>query len=185
MIKKVGIIEDFTENALRQEVLNQHFLNRLHRQIRVDGFPAGIGKLVKGLHKCVVGLPFPFNDLQQPGGQFRHFELKFLNGALPFLISGRLVLKEGLEQDARINVQPYTMEQGEEVNYEPDEDLTVFTRIVEWDWDYDRRLWQGNQTFIVDEVGPIEYSLVHNEGGMNYPDIIEVIFRIDPPFDEP
>ncbi len=96
-IDEVGIIEHLAENALGQQMLNEHFFNSGDRQIGIDGFLTEAEKACKRGGKMRIAGAFLLDDHQQRLTQFLHLVLETGDGFLPLLIGRRLIAEKQLQ----------------------------------------------------------------------------------------
>ena len=96
-LDKVGVVEDFAEDALGEEVLDEHFFHSLGGKVGIEGVAADFCELVKGLHKSLVGAAFLLDDFQRALRIFWNAQLELFHRFAPLLVSGWLVLKEQLQ----------------------------------------------------------------------------------------
>ena len=54
-LDEIGVVEDFAEDALGEQVLDDHLLHRGIGEIGVEGLAAEIGEVVEGLDEARVG----------------------------------------------------------------------------------------------------------------------------------
>ena len=95
---EVGVSEDFSENPLGQEVLNEHLLDSGFGEIGVDGLTAFLVEIRKGHREPAVGLSLPLDQRRQPAHDVGHFVLELRDGLFPFGDLCRTIKKEGLER---------------------------------------------------------------------------------------
>src|SRR5271167_355076 len=63
-IYEVGVVENGTEKALSEEVLNEHFVDDFCADLRVKRCAAEFGKRIESRNELLIELMFPFNDRQ-------------------------------------------------------------------------------------------------------------------------
>src|ERR1017187_7352885 len=95
---EVGVVEDGAEQALGEQVLDEHFLDGGISEIGIDGAPGEFRKVGKRFDETPISLALPLDDFNQAAGEFGHAVLKLGDGALPFGVGGRRVAEEGVER---------------------------------------------------------------------------------------
>src|SRR5262245_18709027 len=78
-------------------MLNEHFFDCLHRQIRVNGFAAERHKAFKSLYKLPICHAFLFDQPQNTSGKIWNDRFELVNSAFPTLEGRLLIPKEGFK----------------------------------------------------------------------------------------
>ncbi len=97
------IVEDPAEDTLGEQVLDEHGLDRVVRQVGIDGLAAEQDEALKAGDELFVGLALFFNDPFDGGGDFRNAAGKFRYGGFPFLMLRLTVLKNSLSRSTRLS----------------------------------------------------------------------------------
>src|SRR3954453_3711466 len=84
--------------TLREQMLDEHGLNRIVREIGIDGLAAEQDEALKAGDKLFVGLALFFNDALDRAGDLRDAAGKVGYGGFPFLMLRLTVLEKLLEQ---------------------------------------------------------------------------------------
>jgi hypothetical protein len=111
---KVGIVEDATEDALGEQVLDEHLLYRFDGKVRIDGLAANIVEGVEALDEGGIAAALLFDLVLDRLGELRDVVLEFGDGFVPLLDVGLAVGEELFEQldkvlgVANVFVQPLT-----------------------------------------------------------------------------
>ena len=95
---EVGVVEDGAEQALGQEMLNQHLLDRGLGQVGIDRLAAFFKELGEGGDKAAIGLPLILDQLRQAAPDVGHFVFELGDCLLPGGVLLRAVAEEGLER---------------------------------------------------------------------------------------
>ena len=85
---EVVVLEDGAQEALGEEVLDEHFLDGLVAEVGVEGGAAEGGKVGEGSDKGGVGLALGVNDLLEAAAQVGDLLLEVGDGLVPFLVDG-------------------------------------------------------------------------------------------------
>ena len=94
-VDEIRVVEHLREDALGQDVLNQHFFDRRNGNVRVDVVAADRDEVVKRGQKVgVFGLPLAFDELHQPRADLFDLPGKLLDGLPPFVIHRRRVFEK-------------------------------------------------------------------------------------------
>ena len=95
---KIGHVENLAEDALGEQVLDQHLLYGIVLQVGIDGLPTNFGKHSEPFDEGLVGLPLRCDQFHRSGGYLWNTRGKFVNGGFP-LPDMRLAVLEELAQD--------------------------------------------------------------------------------------
>src|SRR5665213_803477 len=88
-LREVREVEDFSEDTLGEQVLDEHILDGLQRDVRIQRAATKRKKIVKGADELGIGLALLFDKLLQAGGDLRTLVFEFLDGFFPFGDGGR------------------------------------------------------------------------------------------------
>ncbi|MGA2174357.1 MAG: hypothetical protein ABSH38_05160 [Verrucomicrobiota bacterium] len=94
---EIGHVEDFAEDALGEDVLNDHFLDGLDGNVGIQRAAAERAEGFKGGGEFLVVLSLLFDEGFQARANLRDFALEFLDGLFPFRDGGRGEFEEELE----------------------------------------------------------------------------------------
>ncbi|MGB8130737.1 MAG: hypothetical protein WCG81_13165, partial [Candidatus Angelobacter sp.] len=84
-------------------MLDEHGLNRVVRQVGVDGLAAEQDKALKAGDELLVGLALFFNNGFDGGGDLRNAAGKVRYGGFPFLMLRLTVLENSLSRSTRLS----------------------------------------------------------------------------------
>src|SRR6185437_5660449 len=77
--RELRVIEDAAEDALREQVLDQHGLNRFFREVGIDGLAAELDEALKGGDEILVLLALGLDQLFDCAGDLRDALRKFID----------------------------------------------------------------------------------------------------------
>ncbi|HEV7676276.1 MAG TPA: hypothetical protein VGQ12_17220 [Candidatus Angelobacter sp.] len=92
------VVEDPAEDTLGEQMLDEHGLNRVVREVGIDGLTAEQDKALKAVNELFIGFALFFNDPFDGDGDFRNAAGKVGYGGFPFLMLRLTVLEKLLEQ---------------------------------------------------------------------------------------
>src|SRR5450755_2148126 len=99
---EIGVVEDGAEEALGQQVLDEHFVDYVGRDPGIERGAAELGKGVEGGDKAPVGFILALDNREQRFGEFGDARLELLHSRLEVLDIRLGVGEELLEQIADI-----------------------------------------------------------------------------------
>ena len=86
---KIGHVENLAEDALGEDVLDDHFLDGLDGNVGIERATAERTEILKRGDEFFVGLAFGFDEGFQARANLRDFVFEFLDGFSPFRDGGR------------------------------------------------------------------------------------------------
>ena len=93
--------EDAAEDALGEQVLDEHLLDGIFGEVGIDGLAAERVEGVKALAEGAVALLFGLDEMLRSVGQLGDALLKLADGGFPFVVIGLAVGEELVEQGRR------------------------------------------------------------------------------------
>jgi len=97
-VGEVGILEQVAHEALGEQVLNEHLVNHVLRQLRVEGLTAERDESGEGMFEAGV-LLVRFRDvLMERLGEIGNAALELVHGAVEFALVGFVVREEAVEE---------------------------------------------------------------------------------------
>ncbi len=112
---KSAILEDRAEDALGQDVLDEHLFDGLLREVRIDRLAAQVVEPAERFAETLVRPALFLNQLGQRAAELRYLRLKVLDRLLPLLVGRRLVLEKERERPdqlfgvRQVGVQDFTV----------------------------------------------------------------------------
>ena len=95
---KSGLSKMLAEDALGQQVLDEHLLDRFDRQVGIDGLAAELVEGVEALDEGRIGLALLLDLLLDRLGDLRDVLLEFGDRCVPFLVVRLAIGEELLQQ---------------------------------------------------------------------------------------
>jgi len=93
-LDKIGDGEYLSKNTLREDVLDNHFLDGFNRNVRIERAAAERTEAFKRSDELLVGLTFFFDKGFQARTNLWDFVAEFLDGLFPFRDGGRSKLQK-------------------------------------------------------------------------------------------
>jgi hypothetical protein len=95
--EKLLVVEDLADDALGEEVLDEHFADGAVGAVGVDGLAAELGEGLEVFAEGGVLLVLGLKNVRDAGGKFGDFLCELGDGGLPIYLVGLAVLEEELE----------------------------------------------------------------------------------------